>query len=212
VDVAIRAEELTGAPTRNFLLRNRPQLAVARDLPWNKAAFVIGWELQSQVATVAFITLVALFSIWLALAVMLTWSIIATVAYCRARERGYPSMLSENQAGKGNRIHSRIKGAFFSFFKAWLAGFQAFAFSRVAKYALVLERPCPKRRALQVLVLGVGLTLFGVTTAEHLLRKAGYSGQQLVRLGLVGPFLNVPYRILLSAGMVKFASSLIGYL
>ena len=193
-------------------MRNKPQLAFARELPWHEAAFVVGWELQSQIATVAFITLVALVSIWLALAVMLVWSVIATIAYCRAREMGYPSMLTESQARAGSRVHSTIKGAAFSFLKAWLAGFQAFAYSRVARYALVQENPCRLRRALRLLVLGVGLTLFGVTTAEHLLRKAGFTGTQLVRLGLIGPFLNVPYRLLISAGIVKFATSLVGYL
>jgi len=84
--------------------------------------------------------------------------------------------------------------------RVWLAGFQAFVFSRASRRVLTGRRRA-RNRLVRVGLLGVGLTLFGVTTAEHLLRRAGYRGDHLLRLCLIGPFLNVPYRTFLSAAV-----------
>jgi hypothetical protein len=52
-------------------------------------------------------------------------------------------------------------------------------------------------------VLGLGLTLFGVTTAEHLLMRAGFKGRELVQFALVGAFLNVTYRTLVGVAIFQ---------
>jgi hypothetical protein len=63
---------------------------------------------------------------------------------------------------------------------------------------------------LRRLVLLVGMTMFGVTVAEQLLRAAGYEGRKLLHLASIGPFLNVPYRVLLSAVFVAVLNSAFG--
>jgi hypothetical protein len=173
---------------------------------WHKAAFLVGWEVQSHLSSITLIALVAFTSIWVALPVMLVWSMIATVAYCHAREHGYPSLLAEEEwrptASGAASFAAR------SAVKAWFAGFHAFAYARIATSLLSPARSGLRARLTRIAVLVLGMTLFGVSAAEHLLRRAGYQGRRLMQLGLLGPVLNVPYRVLLSAMVLHAASSL----
>jgi hypothetical protein len=180
------------------------------NLPALDAAFVLGWEAQSQLASVTYVGLTAFGSIWLAFPVMLAWSLVATVIYCFARRRGAPDLLTVEVRGRNKARGFNLGTIAASLAKVWMAGFQAFAFSRVSGRALDLQGTrCIRRRLLRLVLLFVGLTLFGVSTAEHLLRRAGYQGSQLVKLSLLGPFLNVPYRVLLSAAFTHFVWSIV---
>lgn len=175
--------------------------------------FVVGWEVQSQISTLVLVTLVAFVSIWLALATMFVWSLIATVAYCYAREKGLPDLVTLQRPKAGNGASKYLRHAAGSAVKVWFIGLHNLVFARLASGALN-GLPCRSTRCRRLAVLGLGMTLFGVTTAEHLLRRAGFSGNALVRRGLVGPFLNVPYRIFLSAavmhGVLKLVDSVCG--
>ena len=157
--------------------------------------------MQSQIATLLLLTLVAFVSIWIALATMLVWSLIANIAYCHARERGLPDLVTVQKPKTGHGTSAFIRHAAGSVVKVWFVGLHNLVFARFACVALG-GLPCRSTRCRRLAVLTLGMTLFGVTTAEHLLRRAGFSGASLVRRGLIGPFLNVPYRIFLSAAVM----------
>lgn len=152
--------------------------------------FLAFWQVQSKIATLVMFPLIAV-SVWLALAVMLVWSLTATVVYFQARQRGVPDLLS-CPASTANRAALRtgqVLGA------VWLVGFNAFAFANVVRP--LLRRPCRSRlsHVSRGVVLGAGLTLFGVTMNQHMLQVAGFSGGRLLFVSTLGSFLNVPYRI-----------------
>ena len=176
---------------------------------WNKAAFVALWEGQSHVSSLAYVALVAFTSIWVAFGAMFIWSVAATVFFCAARERGYPNLLTDESAPK-RRAGSIAAYAIGSLFRAWLAGINAFIYARCCG-ALITQKQgcCRMRRLARFGAIAVGLTLFGVTSAEHMLRKAGYSGRNLVRMTLIGPFLHVPYRVLVSAAVVALLTDVL---
>lgn len=200
--VAANSEPLVSSAGRRLRL-HRP--AILDKLAWNKAAFVIFWEGQSQIASVAYVALVAFFSIPLAIGLMLAWSLLATVFFFNARERGYPNMLTSMTLPKKRAGFGLIWYAAGSVGRAWLAGFNAFLFARCSAFLVARREGCSHiRRVARFFVIVFSLTLFGVSMAEHMLRSAGYKGAQLARLGLIGPFLNVPYRVLLSAAVIAF--------
>lgn len=177
---------------------------------WHKAAFILFWEAQSQVSAIAYVALVAFGSIWLALGVMLVWSLVATVFFCGARERGYPNILSTQALPARQAGTQPVMYTLWACARAWLAGVHAFIFARCSCLFLTEKQGCGlMRRITRFGVLGFGLTFFGVSNAEHMLRTAGYTGRKLVRLSLIGPFFNVPYRVLVSAAMVAIAQDLI---
>jgi hypothetical protein len=172
-------------------------------VPWNKGAFVLLWEAQSQVASIAYVALVAFFNVWAALPVMLLWSLLATIFYFGARERGYPNLLNCQMPQRERGPVHLVGFAARSFVKAWLSGFNAWLFARCSSFVVANQTDaCRLRRGLRLAVIAFGLTIFGVSSAEHTLRSAGYKGTTLTRLGLLAPFLNVPYRVLLSAMFV----------
>jgi len=189
------------------LLPRRPVFERLSNLAWHKAAFVLFWEGQSQASTIAYVGLVAFGSIWLALAVMLTWSLIATVFFCAARERGYPNILSMQALPKRNVSAGAALQAVGTLIRVLMAGAHVFVFARASNVLLPEKQGCCRaRRFARFGVLGFGLTFFGVSTAEHMLRSAGYQGRKLVQLSLIGPLFNVPYRVLLSAAVVALAT------
>jgi hypothetical protein len=159
---------------------------------------------QSQIATLVLVTLVAFASIWIALATMLVWALIATVGYCFARERGLPDLVTVQKPQTGTGPSAFLRHAAGSVVKVWFIGLHNLVFARFAGAAMN-GLPCRSTRCRRLAVLTLGMTLFGVTTAEHLLRRAGFSGGSLVRRGMIGPFLNVPYRIFLSAAVMHGA-------
>jgi hypothetical protein len=163
---------------------------------------------QSQLATLLLVTLVAFASIWIALATMLAWSLIASVAYWHARERGLPDLVTVQKPRTGNGPSAFLRHAAGSAIKVWFVGLHNLVFARFAALAMN-GLPCRSTRWRRLAVLSLGMTLFGVTTAEHLLRRAGFSGASLLRRGLIGPFLNVPYRIFLSAAVMHGAIELV---
>jgi len=179
-------------------------LSFLNHLAISDAAFVVGWEVQSQVATLVLVTLVAFVSIWAALATMLVWSLVATIGYCHARECGLPDLVTIQKPKPGHGTGTFIRHAAGSAVKVWFIGLHNLVFARLAGTALS-GLPCRSTRWRRLAVLALGMTLFGVTTAEHLLRRAGFNGGSLVRRGLLGPFLNVPYRIFLSAAVMHGA-------
>lgn len=67
----------------------RERLANTPDVKY--LSFVAAWELQSQIATVVLVALVALASLSITLGVMIAWSLLATVVYFVARRRGLPT-------------------------------------------------------------------------------------------------------------------------
>ncbi|HEX5140646.1 MAG TPA: hypothetical protein VFX19_06865 [Dehalococcoidia bacterium] len=183
---------------------------ISLSVPWNSAAFLAIWEVQSHIATIAYVGLVAFTSIWVALVTMLCWSLVATVLFCAARERGYPNVLSCPPCPRTRPGMATAWYAASSVGRALLGGIQAFVFTRFSG-ALVNDRPAKGLRIVaRRAVLALGMTLFGASVTEHLLRSAGYSGRKLVRMGLLGPFLNVPYRILVSAAVVALLNSTLG--
>jgi hypothetical protein len=138
---------------------------------------------------------------------MLAWSLIATIAYFWAREHGFPDLLLVHRPQV--RLGSlAVRQAAASLVKVYCAGAHNIVYTRLARFPLETKTVQRPARALRFAVLGLGMTLFGVCTAEHLLRRAGYQGEALVRAGLLGPFLNVPYRLFLSAAVMHAASSL----
>jgi hypothetical protein len=199
IDLAVR--ETLPLPPRNPILEKLSNVA------WHKAAFILFWEGQSQASTIAYVGLVAFGSIWLALGVMLTWSLLATVFFCAARERGYPNILSVKALPKREVSANSALHALGAVARAWMAGFHAFVFARASNGFLIQKHGCCRaRRFARFGLLGIGLVLFGVSTAEHMLRTAGYQGRRLVQLSLIGPFFNVPYRVLLSAAVVALVT------
>jgi len=168
--------------------------------------YVAAWEVQSKLASIALVSLVAFASIGAALVAMLIWSLAATRAYYRARELGLPDLFEKSECGSEPGrvpIWRWFGGALLFGFKAGIAGFQAFAYSRTFCQILLKPAKCWPTRLARTAVLGAGLTFFGVATSHHMLRKAGYSADEAFRLSCVGSFLNVPYRILLSATVVS---------
>ncbi|HLF77934.1 MAG TPA: hypothetical protein VJB57_10640 [Dehalococcoidia bacterium] len=150
----------------------------------------------------AFIALVAFGSILLALPIMLSWALAATVIYCLARSRGYPDLLEHKRVGDCTTASHKARSVAFSAAKLWCTGFNAFVFSRASRDILAPGRRGWRRLA-RIGVLGAGLTFFGVAMSEHLLRRAGLSGRQLLQVSMVGACLNVPYRLLLSAAFTQ---------
>jgi len=187
-----------GAPTD--VMRASGSLAAREN------AFVVGWEVQSQLATFVLIGLIAVASVWLALVTMLAWSLAATAAYIWARERGLPDLLSLKRPDLRQGRRAAARDAAGAIVKLWCAGVHTLAFARIARF-LLKESPGRAARIVRLAVLALGMTLFGASTAEHLLRRAGFRGDALLRLGLVGPFLNVPYRLFLSAAVMHAAAS-----
>ncbi|HWC30409.1 MAG TPA: hypothetical protein VG845_10040, partial [Dehalococcoidia bacterium] len=127
--------------------------------------------------------------------------------YCYARERGLPDLVTVQRPKTGKGPSAFLRHAAGSVVKVWFVGLHNLVFARLAAGAL-RGLPCRMTRWRRLAVLSLGMTLFGVTTAEHLLRKAGFSGNPLLHRGLIGPFLNVPYRIFLSAAVMHGAIEL----
>ena len=133
-------------------------------------------------------------SVWLALAVMLIWSIAATFVYYFARQRGVPDLLACPTSGNRAAMRTgQVLGG------VWLVGLNAFAFANVMRPLLRRQAISRRSRLTRTLILGTGLTLFGVTMNQHMLHVAGIHGTRLLALSAIGSFLNVPYRIFCGA-------------
>jgi hypothetical protein len=167
---------------------------------------VVAWEVQSQLATVVLLSLVAFVSIWAALVIMLAWALIAHLCYHHARERGLPDLVTVEGPKRGHGPSAFVRHAAGSAVRVWFVGLHNLVFARVACSGLRGGNGFAGS-ARRVGILGLGMTLFGVTTAEHLLRRAGFSGSSLLYRGMLGPFLNVPYRIFLSAAVMHAVMS-----
>jgi hypothetical protein len=155
-------------------------------------SFLAFWQAQSKLATIALFALLAV-SVWLALAVILVWSIAATLAYYSARQRGVPDFLAVSSSNcRAARTGQMLGGM-------WLVGLSAFAFANVIRPLLRNGSLCRRSRLTRFVVLLTGLTLFGVTINQHMLQVAGYQGPKMLALSIFGVFLNVPYRIFCGA-------------
>ena len=187
-------------------LRRSTPLSFLKNLSLNDAAFVVAWEVQSQLATIVLLSLIAFVSIWAALCTMLVWSLIAQVVYHRARERGLPDLVTVQAPKRGCGGTTFVRHAAGSAVRVWFVGLHNMIFARVA-CSVLRDGSGLAARTRRIGILGLGMTLFGVTTAEHLLRRAGFSGPSLLYRGMIGPFLNVPYRIFLSAAVVHAVMS-----
>jgi hypothetical protein len=155
-------------------------------------SFLACWQVQSKLATLSLFALLAV-NPWLALVVMMAWSLVATFVYFTARERGVPDFLAvSSSACRVTRTGQMLGGL-------WLVGINAFAFANVVR-PLLREGALGRRsRITHTFVLGVGLTFFGVTINQHMLQAAGYHGSKLLGLSMLGTLLNVPYRIFCGA-------------
>jgi hypothetical protein len=190
------------------------ELAVAIQEPpvWRGVGMVAAWEAQSQLATMVMVALVAMVSAWWAFGIMLAWSLIATVVYDHARKRGLPDLLErgdEQEEPSRRGFAASLVAAATSAVKVWLVGVQAFVYSRTLGRVFNTPARCWRTRLARSTVLGLGLTLYGVTTCHHLLRRAGYSDGGVLRLSLVGSLLNVSYRVLLGAIIIDAFGHLI---
>jgi hypothetical protein len=178
------------------------------------AGFLTAWELQSQAATVVLIALVALGPVWAALGVMIAWALIATSIYHYARRRGLPDLLDArwSKPPTTSLLQWRrwLGATMISAARAWLAGIQPYLYCLAVRRLLSGSAHGWPMRLARMLVLAVGLTLFGVTAVHHLLRRSGLSEQKVLRYSLLGPFLNVPYRTLLSVIVLNAAIALSG--
>jgi hypothetical protein len=168
--------------------------------------FLTAWEVQSQVATACLLMLVVFVPLWCAVSLMIVWSLAATFAYHQARLRGLPDLLAttwQRPPTASAKWGTWLYGTSFSLLKAWAAGLQPLLFARA--FGTVLARPAQtwSRSVLRCAIVFVGCTLFGVTAAHHLLARLGLERRLLLRFSLVGPFLNVPYRVVLSAFTVN---------
>jgi hypothetical protein len=187
-------------------LRRQTPLGFLRSVSVNDAAFVVAWEVQSQLATIVMFSLIAFVSIWASLATMLAWSVIACIIYHHARERGLPDLVTVEAPKRGYGPSAFVRHAAGSAVRVWFVGLHNMVFARVA-CSVLRGGDGFEARARRAGILGLGMTLFGVTTAEHLLRRAGFKGSALLYRGLLGPFVNVPYRIFLSAAVMHAAMS-----
>src|SRR5262249_42842023 len=110
---------------------------------WRGVGMVAAWELQSQLATMVMVGLVAMVSVWMAFAVMLGWSLVATFVYYHARRYGLPDLLDQRSTEKKARRKQSMTGAVIaavvSAIKLWLVGLQAFVYSRT--FCRVLNYP-----------------------------------------------------------------------
>jgi hypothetical protein len=207
---ALGLEEALGIDPQVALWEGDISLQTRRESPWRAVGLLSVWEAQSQLSTIVLISLTAVLPVWLAIVPMLAWSLVATVAYHLARQRGLPDVLDSAGvlARRGRGVLGLLKAGCLTAGRAWLAGFQAFLYTRTARGLLNSPARCSSRRLTRAGVVGLGLTLFGVSTTHHLLQKAGFSGGALLRLGFVGSLLNVTYRVLLSALVLDLARAL----
>jgi len=145
---------------------------------------------------------VAFSSLLMALPIMLVWALAATVVYAVARSRGYPDLLESNPMTAGAPVGERARSMAFYCARVWFSGLNAFVYTRASRNAL---SPSHRgwRNVVRYAVLFAGLMFFGVATSEHLLRRAGFRGRALLQMSLMGAFLNVPYRILVSAAFTQ---------
>jgi hypothetical protein len=177
---------------------------------WRDGAFVAGWELQSQVSSIVLVAFARFGSLNSAIPVMLLWSLLTTLVFHHARLAGRPDLLERTSWGTRSRVlRVRLLSAGWSALKAWLAGIQAFIYTRVFRGVIATEAHCLRSKVSRFTVLGVGLTIFGVPTAHHLLRTAGYQRQTLLRLGFLAACLNVPFRVVASGIVVNLTLGLL---
>jgi hypothetical protein len=181
--------------------RNQPPFHLFKNPSLSDAAFVVGWEIQSQISTIVLVTLIAFVSIWAALATILVWSLIAHFAYVFAREHGLPDLVTVQAPKTDGGPSTFLRHAAGSAVRVWFVGLHNMVFAHIA-CSVLRGGEGFTRRAKRIGILGLGMTLFGVTTTEHLLRRAGFSGSSLRYRGVIGPFLNVPYRIFLGAAVM----------
>jgi hypothetical protein len=166
-----------------------------------KAGLVTVWEVQSQLATLALLAMAALTPIWLAMATMIAWALIATCAYRYARRKGFPDMLEASwrrPPAEPKRWGRWLGSVCVSGVRAWLAGIQPYLYCLAVGRVLAAPAQSWRRGLVRKSILVVGCTLFGVTAVHHLLRRAGIAERQAFRYSLLGPFLNVPYRVMLT--------------
>jgi hypothetical protein len=176
----------------------------------DETGFTAAWAIQSRLAGITLLGLVALWSTWVALGAMLVWSLAATYFYFHARQRGAPDLANIRIACRLNGSKRRsLMNTATAVTRLWLVGPQAFLFTRLfARVSLARPVNCGRTRAIRLGGLALGLTFFGVTTTHHLLEAAGYSGDALLRLSCIASVLNVSYRVLVSALMMEAVAHL----
>jgi len=139
------------------------------------------------------LSLIALAPIWAGLLLMALWSMATTVIYIWTREHGCPDILEIRlkRAESDPGLSPRAVAA--SAVKVWFAGIHVVAFAKLAHPFVHTRRMRLPGRVLRVVLLAAGMTLFGVSTTEHLLRRAGFRGDRLVRFALIGPLVHIPF-------------------
>jgi hypothetical protein len=196
-------EATLGLPSQTIEFEANAQRYAGARRCFYQAGFLTIWEAQSQAATAVLIGLVAFAPLAVTLSVMFTWALIATLVYNHARLRGLPDVF-DSSLGWPTAWSSRWPGwlvaAAVAVVKVWLAGVQPFLYTKACSRLLAGPvHPDWKRRVGRGVVVTVGLVLFGVTAAHHLLRRAEIPDHLVLRLCCVGSFLNVTYRVTFSA-------------
>ncbi len=167
-------------------------------------SFVAAWELQSQLSSIVLISFARFAHVWETIPVMLVWSLTTTAVFHYARLKGRPDLLERVRWGtESKRLRIRVLSTLWTAFRAWIAGVQAFIFARIFGVLLQKRDHHSRQRFARIGVLGLGLTVFGVPTAHHILRKAGYEKNALLKRAVFATFLNVPYRVLVSAFLIN---------
>jgi hypothetical protein len=177
----------------------------------HEIGFVAAWKLQSMLATLAFITFVALIPISLVLAIMVAWSLLAAFVYHKARQTGLPDLFADSRIAAEHTSKAgwpRFVGAVLTLTKACIVGLQPFIYCRTVGCLVRPANSLPSRVARSA-ALWIGLVLFGVTATHHLLSRAGYSGSKLLNLSYIGTVLNVSYRTVFSLVLVNLAMGII---
>jgi hypothetical protein len=77
---------------------------------------------------------------------MLTWALVATVGYWRARERGLPDLVCVQRPQLGNGTGAFVRHIASSAVKVWFVGLHNLVFARIARGAL-RGLPCRTTRA-----------------------------------------------------------------
>jgi hypothetical protein len=130
---------------------------------------------------------------------MFAWALIATLVYYQARLRGFPDVFDSSVVWPPRQWPSWAVAAGVAIIKAWLAGVQPFLYAKAFSGLLAGPATDWRRRLGRAVILAVALILFGVTAAHHLLRRANIPDRTVLRLCCLGSFLNVTYRVTLSA-------------
>lgn len=166
--------------------------------------FLTLWELQSRVATLVRLGLVAVLTVTIGFlpaivitsVAMLPWGIIATLYYERRRRLGLADVF---EVGVEAEVRSRngwrwsqlgLKLFFFIGLQTWISAWLA---NWLFRQSGQRQSSHWGQRLLRLGAMVVCLIFFGVTPAHHVLSRAGYDQDEVLRRNLLGRIPNTVY-------------------